>query len=108
MAKPPQHSDKGQEMVLDVVYFHGNHCSLNKRSLQRMGPARSTLSQSQKENSCNLLRASPHVLSVLEGNRPNGINTETMGLSKLSCNPKYSFSLESATLKIVNVRVSTG
>ena len=39
---------------------------------------------------------------------PNGINTETMGLSKLSCNPKDSFSLESATLKIVNVRVSTG
>ena len=39
---------------------------------------------------------------------PNRINTETMGLSKLSCNPKYSFSLESATLKIVNVRVSTG
>ena len=67
---------------LDVVYFHGNYCSLNKRSLQRMGPARSTLSQSQKENSCNLLRASPHVLSVLEDKHPNGINTETMGLSK--------------------------
>ena len=47
-----------------------------------MGPARSTLSQSQKENSCNLLRASPHVLSVLEDKHPNGINTETMGLSK--------------------------
>ena len=29
---------------------------------------------------------------------PNGINTETMGLSKLSCNPKYSFSLESAVI----------